>query len=409
MPTELYENLEAPKKAVLAAVDTGEYDVETSLEELRELARTAGYPVVGTATQKLQSPVAATFMGSGRLLELKEYLEAVEADLIIFDEELSPAQLRNIEELCDCPVLDRTMLILDIFAARAASGEGKLQVELARLQYQLPRLAGRGVQLSRQGGGGTGGTGARRGAGESKLEVDRRHIRRREQRRTRRKKDGVTTVAIVGYTNVGKSTLLNTLTQAGVLAEDKLFATLDPTARALELPDGRKVMLIDTVGLVRRLPHQLVEAFHSTLEEAASADLILSVCDITSPELLEQRAVTERLLEELGVEGTPVITVLNKCDAAPDAQNEPYKGCVRISAKTGYGLPRLLQTIAETLPPQRLRCRLCLPYAEGALLHRLEEQGQIFSREYTAEGTLLDAEVEQRDWRLYETYLRTED
>ena len=205
----------------------------------------------------------------------------------------------------------------------------------------------------------------------------------------------------MGYTNVGKSTLLNTLTQAGVLAEDKLFATLDPTARALELPDGRKVMLIDTVGLVRRLPHQL--------EEAASADLILSVCDITSPELLEQRAVTERLLEELGVEGTPVITVLNKCDAAPDAQNEPYKGCVRISAKTGYGLPRLLQTIAETLPPQRLRCRLCLPYAEGALLHRLEEQGQIFSREYTAEGTLLDAEVEQRDWRLYETYLRTED
>ena len=417
MPTELYENLEAPKKAVLAAVDTGEYDVETSLEELRELARTAGYPVVGTATQKLQSPVAATFMGSGRLLELKEYLEAVEADLIIFDEELSPAQMRNIEELCDCPVLDRTMLILDIFAARAASGEGKLQVELARLQYQLPRLAGRGVQLSRQGGGGTGGTGARRGAGESKLEVDRRHIRRRiDALKTelaalapRRKKDGVTTVAIVGYTNVGKSTLLNTLTQAGVLAEDKLFATLDPTARALELPDGRKVMLIDTVGLVRRLPHQLVEAFHSTLEEAASADLILSVCDITSPELLEQRAVTERLLEELGVEGTPVITVLNKCDAAPDAQNEPYKGCVRISAKTGYGLPRLLQTIAETLPPQRIRCRLCLPYAEGALLHRLEEQGQIFSREYTAEGTLLDAEVEQRDWRLYETYLRTED
>ena len=216
-------------------------------------------------------------------------------------------------------------------------------------------------------------------------------------------------VGLVALPNVGKSTLLNTLTQAGVLAEDKLFATLDPTARALELPDGRKVMLIDTVGLVRRLPHQLVEAFHSTLEEAASADLILSVCDITSPELLEQRAVTERLLEELGVEGTPVITVLNKCDAAPDAQNEPYKGCVRISAKTGYGLPRLLQTIAETLPPQRIRCRLCLPYAEGALLHRLEEQGQIFGREYTAEGTLLDADVEQRDWRLYETYLRTED
>ena len=178
---------------------------------------------------------------------------------------------------------------------------------------------------------------------------------------------------------------------------------------AKELPDGRSVMLIDTVGLVRRLPHQLVEAFHSTLEEAANADLILSVCDITSPELLEQRAVTERLLEELGVEGTPVITVLNKCDAAPDARSEPYKGCVRISAKTGYGLPQLLQAIAEALPPQRIRCRLCLPYTEGALLHRLEQQGQIFRREYTAEGTLLDAEVEQRDWRLYEPYLKMED
>lgn len=425
MPTELYENLQAPKKAVLAAVDTGAYDVEVSLAELRELAKTAGYPVVGEAVQKLQTPVAATFMGSGRLLELKDYMAAVEGELIIFDEELSPAQLRNIEELCDCPVLDRTMLILDIFAARAVSGEGKLQVELARLQYQLPRLAGKGVQLSRQGGGGTGGTGARRGAGESKLEVDRRHIRRRiealkaelealsrrrEQRRARRKKDGITTVAIVGYTNVGKSTLLNTLTEAGVLAEDKLFATLDPTARSLALPDGRTVMLIDTVGLVRRLPHQLVEAFHSTLEEAANADLILSVCDITSPELLEQRAVTERLLEELGVEGTPVITVLNKCDAAaPSATAEPYRGCVRISAKTGYGLPALLQSIAETLPPARIRCRLCLPYTEGGLLHRLEQQGQIFCREYTAEGVLLEADVEQRDWPLYRDYVKTED
>ena len=425
MPTELYENLQAPKRAVLAAVDTGAYDVEISLAELRELAKTAGYPVVGEAVQKLQTPVAATFMGSGRLLELKDYMAAVEGELIIFDEELSPAQLRNIEELCDCPVLDRTMLILDIFAARAVSGEGKLQVELARLQYQLPRLAGKGVQLSRQGGGGTGGTGARRGAGESKLEVDRRHIRRRiealkaelealsrrrEQRRARRKKDGITTVAIVGYTNVGKSTLLNTLTEAGVLAEDKLFATLDPTARSLALPDGRTVMLIDTVGLVRRLPHQLVEAFHSTLEEAANADLILSVCDITSPELLEQRAVTERLLEELGVEGTPVITVLNKCDAAaPSAAAEPYRGCVRISAKTGYGLPALLRSIAEALPPARIRCRLCLPYTEGGLLHRLEQQGQIFCREYTAEGVLLEADVEQRDWPLYRDYIKTED
>ena len=413
------------EKVILVGVSLSDQDdTKESLEELKDLVSTAGAETVGMVIQNREQQHPGTYVGKGKIEELKSMIWELRATGIVCDDELSPAQMKNLQDELDVKVMDRTLIILDIFAARAASGEGKLQVELARLQYQLPRLAGRGVQLSRQGGGGTGGTGARRGAGESKLEVDRRHIRRRidalktelaaparrrEQRRTRRKKDGVTTVAIVGYTNVGKSTLLNTLTQAGVLAEDKLFATLDPTARALELPDGRKVMLIDTVGLVRRLPHQLVEAFHSTLEEAASADLILSVCDITSPELLEQRAVTERLLEELGVEGTPVITVLNKCDAAPDAQNEPYKGCVRISAKTGYGLPRLLQTIAETLPPQRIRCRLCLPYAEGALLHRLEEQGQIFSREYTAEGTLLDAEVEQRDWRLYETYLRTED
>lgn len=421
MPTTLYENFEEAKKAVLAAVDTGAYDVETSLEELRELAASAGYPVTGVMTQKLQNPVAATFMGSGRLQELREYIAASESDLVIFDHELTPAQLRNIEEICDCPVIDRTMLILDIFASRAVSGEGKLQVELAQLQYQLPRLAGRGVQLSRQGGGGTGGTGARRGAGESKLEVDRRHIRRRidalkaelqslaerrERLRARRRKDGVTSVAIVGYTNVGKSTLLNTLTEAGVLAEDKLFATLDPTARAPELPDGRSVMLIDTVGLVRRLPHQLVEAFHSTLEEAVNADCILNVCDITSPELLEQRAVTEKLLEELGVKGTPIITVLNKCDAATeDAATTPYKGCVRISAKTGYGLQNLLSVITEALPPARVRCCLCIPYAEGSLLHRLEQNGRIFSREYTAEGTVVDAEAERSEWHLYEPYV----
>ena len=413
------------EKVILVGVALSDQDdTKESLEELKDLVSTAGAETVGMVIQNREQQHPGTYVGKGKIEELKSMIWELRATGIVCDDELSPAQMKNLQDELDVKVMDRTLIILDIFAARAASGEGKLQVELARLQYQLPRLAGRGVQLSRQGGGGTGGTGARRGAGESKLEVDRRHIRRRidalktelaalarrrEQRRTRRKKDGVTTVAIVGYTNVGKSTLLNTLTQAGVLAEDKLFATLDPTARALELPDGRKVMLIDTVGLVRRLPHQLVEAFHSTLEEAASADLILSVCDITSPELLEQRAVTERLLEELGVEGTPVITVLNKCDAAPDAQNEPYKGCVRISAKTVYGLPWLLQTIAETLPPQRIRCRLCLPYAEGALLHRLEEQGQIFSREYTAEGTLLDAEVEQRDWRLYEAYLKTED
>ena len=426
---ELKENNAPRDRAILVGLSSPRLDRkenadEESLEELGALVETASGVSVGVVLQTLPSPNPHTFIGEGKVDEIRELVKSQEATMVIFDNDLSPSQMRVLCEEFGVQVLDRSGLILDIFAQRAKTKEGRLQVELAQYQYLLPRLIGMWTHLERQAGTSGKGPIGSKGPGETQLETDRRHIRRRidalktelaalarrrEQRRTRRKKDGVTTVAIVGYTNVGKSTLLNTLTQAGVLAEDKLFATLDPTARALELPDGRKVMLIDTVGLVRRLPHQLVEAFHSTLEEAASADLILSVCDITSPELLEQRAVTERLLEELGVEGTPVITVLNKCDAAPDAQNEPYKGCVRISAKTGYGLPRLLQTIAETLPPQRIRCRLCLPYAEGALLHRLEEQGQIFSREYTAEGTLLDAEVEQRDWRLYETYLRTED
>ncbi len=417
---ELYENQAEQRRAVLAAVDTGSYDLEISLAELRELAASDEIEVVGVITQKLSSPIPATFMGSGRLLELKEFLETSDANLILFDEELSPAQLRNIEELCDCPVIDRTMLILDIFASRAVSGEGKAQVELARLKYQLPRLAGRGVQLSRQGGGGGGGGGARRGAGETKLESDRRHIRRRihqleeeltqlslrrERGRARRVKDGVTSVAIVGYTNVGKSTLLNTLTEAGVLAEDKLFATLDPTARALRLPDGRSVLLIDTVGLLRRLPHQLVEAFHSTLEEAASADLILNVCDITSPELMEQRRVTEDLLRELGVTDTPVLTVLNKCDqAGPFLAGEPHKGCVRISAREGLGLEELLLAVQEALPPARVLARLLLPYSEGALVGKLEQCGRILSREYVPEGLLLDAEVDKSVWHLYKPY-----
>ena len=413
-----------PVRVVLLALDQGKFDSQRSLDELAALAEANGMQAVATVCQKRSTPEAATLLGEGKVEEARLVCLNTDAEAAIFDGELTGSQIRNLSAALQVEVLDRTMLILEIFRARATTNEGKLQTELATLKYRMPRLQGLGEALSRQGGGGGGGGGARRGAGETKLEVDRRHIRRRidalktelaalarrrEQRRARRKKDGITTVAIVGYTNVGKSTLLNTLTEAGVLAEDKLFATLDPTSRALALPDGRSVMLIDTVGLVRRLPHQLVEAFHSTLEEAANADLILSVCDITSPELLEQRAVTERLLEELGVEGTPVITVLNKCDAAPDAENEPYKGCVRISAKTGYGLPQLLAAIAETLPPGRIRCRLCLPYTEGGLLHRLEQQGQIFSREYTAEGTLLDAEVEQRDWRLFESYLKTED
>jgi len=330
--------------------------------------------------------------------------------MIIFDHELSPAQLRNIEDICDCPVIDRTMLILNIFARRAVSSEGKLQVELAQLRYQLPRLAGRGVELSRQGGGGAGGGGARRGAGESKLEIDKRHIRRRitaleaelaemtdrrERLRARRKKDNITTVAIVGYTNVGKSTLLNTLTQAGVLAEDKLFATLDPTARALTLPDGRQVMLIDTVGLVRRLPHHLVEAFKSTLEEAAQADLILNVCDISDEEMQEQLAVTMELLKSLGADQSPVITVLNKCDKLTGIDVSLGMNAVPISAKTGKNLDGLLLAIQEALPQTHVLLKLLLPYSAGDIEAKLARNGKVFSREYLSEGVQLEMSVDK--------------
>lgn len=307
--------------------------------------------------------------------------------------------------------MDRTTLILDIFAQRARSREGKLQVELAQQKYRLPRLMGQGTVLSRLGGGiGT------RGPGESKLESDRRHIRRRiesleEQlrnlerqrsiRRARRKKDGIITVAIGRLHQCRQIHPAQHTHRCGVLAEDQLFATLDPTARALTLPDGRTVMLIDTVGLVRRLPHQLVEAFQSTLEEAADADLLLHVCDISSPEVDDQIEVTRRLLDELGCAGTPVVTALNKCDRLENMPDVMGSGTVLISAKTGYGLNRLLEAIAKALPPSQLRMRLLLPYDKAALAAEIRESGKIFSEEYTPDGLLLDALVSTRiSWKL---------
>ncbi len=411
----MFENTtQRPQRVLLAAVDTGEYDVEASLDELAELTQTAGGEVVGRISQKRASFEPATCMGSGRLEEMREFAHNFEVELIIFDHELTAAQLKNIEAACDCAVIDRTMLILDIFAARANTSEGRLQVELAQQRYRLPRLMGLGTSLSRLGGGiGT------RGPGETKLESDRRHIRgriqaleeklqemesRRERMRQRRKKDGVSTVAIVGYTNVGKSTLLNHLTQAGVLAEDKLFATLDPTARALLLPDGRSVMLIDTVGLVRRLPHHLVEAFKSTLEEAVAADLILNVCDISSPDAQTQVAVTRDLLAQLGVTDTPVITVLNKADLLAQLPLGFGRDTVAISAKTGHGVSKLLEVIAETLPPGRMRARLLVPYSEGGVENRIARNGQILEREYRADGLYLDALVDHRDVAQVEQY-----
>ena len=392
---------------MLICADTGEYDAESSLVELSELAKTAGAEVVCEIVQKREAPDGATYIGSGKLKELCDFCRSNEVDVIIADGELSPSQQRNIENETDVRVIDRTTLILDIFAMRALSGEGKLQVELAQLKYLLPRLGGKGVSMSRLGGGiGT------RGPGETKLETDRRHIRRRissleaelkelEARRARyrerRKKDGAVTVALVGYTNAGKSTLMNALTNAGVLAENKLFATLDPTARALTLPDGRTVILIDTVGFIRRLPHKLVEAFKSTLDEAVDADVIIDVCDASSPECSEHFKVTEALLEELGCTGKPIITALNKCDVSGDDATIPLLGnTVRISAKNGDGLSELLLMTQKLLPPTRKRIKLLLPFNKGALASQLRKDGVVHSEEYTAQGLLLDVTADVR-------------
>ncbi|MBO4339070.1 MAG: GTPase HflX [Clostridiales bacterium] len=399
---ELHENILKPERTLLVSVDTGEFDAEASLDELEELAYTAGADVVAKISQKRDTSSDANYVGKGKLEEIKELCENEEIDLVICDSELTPSQINNLENALDVRVVDRTTLILDIFAARARTSEGKLQVQLAQLKYSLPRLTGRGKQLSRLGAGiGT------RGPGETKLEVDRRHIRekihslevqldelekRRNSLRKRRKKDGIETVALVGYTNAGKSTLMNYLTNAGVLAEDKLFATLDPTARKLVLYDGREVMLIDTVGLVRRLPHHLVEAFKSTLEEAANADLILNVCDVSSDEFGEHLNVTMNLLNSLGCENKPIISVLNKCDLL-DGHTEllSFNNSVCISAKTGSGIPDLLLRIQQLLPNKRRKVSLLIPFSQGAIAGRIRKDGVVLSEDYTENGIKITA------------------
>jgi len=410
--TDIENQLDLPERAALAAVDTGAYDAEESLEELAELARTAGAEVVLKLTQGRGAPDNSSYFGAGKLEELKEACELQDIGLLICDDELSPTQLRTIEKKLNpdkhatdikIRVIDRTMLILDIFGMRARSREGKLQVELAQLKYSLPRLTGQWYGLSRQGGGRY-----TRGRGETKFETDRRHAktrirkleaelkeleRQRNLLRERRKKNRAETVAIVGYTNVGKSTLMNALTGAGVLAEDKLFATLDPTARRLTLPDGREVMLIDTVGLVRRLPHHLVEAFHSTLEEAASADLILNVCDAASPDCHEQLRVTAELLRELGCEkaNIPVLRVFNKCDLAPPGELDFPGKHITISALTGQNLHELLVEASKMLPQNRRRVKLLLPYALSGYGAKLRAEGRVDAEEFREDGVYYEA------------------
>lgn len=396
------ENKEKSERAVLCSVDTGRFDAEVSIDELEELCRTAGAEVVAKVIQVRPAPDAALFLGVGKLDEIKEFYKYEDIDLLIFDDELTPSQQRNIENYTGFRVIDRTTLILDIFAQRARSREGKLQVELAQLKYMLPRLVGKGSSLSRLGGGiGT------RGPGESKLESDRRHIRRRieaiseelkavekrrNQMRRRREKDGVETVVIVGYTNAGKSTLMNRLTDAGVLAENKLFATLDPTSRALSMPSGREVMLIDTVGLIRRLPHNLVEAFKSTLEEAACADVILNVCDASSPDCAEHLRITNELLSELGAADIPVVSVMNKSDLLYDADSVMTLGdSVFISALHGNGIDALLAAIDRALPPDRRRCVFLFPYDDMSPSSLVREDSTVFGEEYTENGLKIDA------------------
>ncbi|MBE6790325.1 MAG: GTPase HflX [Clostridia bacterium] len=401
---EFFENKSYAEKVLLISVDTGEFDAEVSVNELKELVKTAEGETVAVIIQKRPKPDSVTFIGTGKLEEAKEICENSEIDVVICDGELTPTQGRVLEKLLKTRVIDRTVLILDIFAKNARSGEGKLQVELAQLKYSLPRLSGQGTALSRLGGGiGT------RGPGETKLESDKRHIRRRihtleEQlkelskrrrlHRERRKKDGIITAAIVGYTNAGKSTLLNTLADAEVLAENKLFATLDPTARSIKLPDGNEIMLIDTVGFISRLPHFLVEAFKSTLEEATNADILIILTDASDPECENQLEVTKEILKELSEEEKPMITVYNKCDIADSYLLPVTKNTVKISALRGIGIDSLLECIAENMPQTKKRVLLLIPFSEGRLANEIRTSSRILKEEYRDSGVFLDAVVD---------------
>lgn len=402
----LIETEEKITKALLVSVDCGKFDAEASLDELCELVRSAGAEPILTVLQKIDRPETATFVGTGKLQEITEICSQYEIDLIVCDSELTSTQIKILENATDVRTIDRTTLILDIFAQRAKSKEGKMQVELAQLKYLLPRLTGKGIAMSRLGGGiGT------RGPGETKLETDRRHIHRKmktlkeqladvEKHRTRlrqrREKDGVITVAIVGYTNAGKSTLMNFLTDAGVLAQDKLFATLDPTSRSLKLPSGITVMLIDTVGLVRRLPHGLVEAFKSTLEEAALSDIILNVCDASSEEAQIHMQVTKDLLTELGCGDTPIINVLNKCDKLPDISYAPnVEKSVFISAKNGLGIGELLKAIDDNLPVRIKKVKLLIPFTKAGLTNEIRTSATLVSEEYTNSGVHIEAIINE--------------
>lgn len=421
----MHENTQAVERAILVGVHTGygsilEDSTVESMAELGELAKTAGAEVVGEVIQNREQIDRGTYVGEGKLQEIRDAAATLDADLIIVDNELTGSQLRNMEDILDLRVIDRSALILDIFADRALSAEGKLQVELAQLKYSLPRLSGGYKSLSRLGGGiGT------RGPGETKLETDKRHIRgrihalehdieeigrRRNLIRTRRIKNGVPTAALIGYTNAGKSTILNSLTGAGVFAEDMLFATLDPTARALTLPDGRQAVIIDTVGFIRKLPHHLIEAFKSTLEEAVYADVLVHVVDSSNPEMENQMDVVKGLVEQLGIHDKPTVTVYNKCDISgiqgPLTPSESPFVCT--SASNGDGLTELVGLLNETLPGKRRMAKMLVPYSEGGISNELRQTDALLSEEFTPDGILIEFMADSASFEKYRKYLKEE-
>ncbi|PZR97316.1 MAG: GTPase HflX, partial [Candidatus Chloroheliales bacterium] len=405
--------------------------ISDSLDELEQLAATANVDVVGVVTQKLDNPNPATFVGKGKLEEIVALSEQLGVDVVIFDEELSPGQLRNLEAQLNVKVIDRTALILDIFATRAQTREGRLQVELAQMEYRLPRLTRMWTHLARQGSGASGAGVGLRGPGETQLEVDRRdartriaHIKHeledvhahRELYRQRRKREGSPVVAIVGYTNAGKSTLLNALTAAEVLTEDKLFATLDPTTRQLDLPNGRQALITDTVGFIQRLPTTLVAAFRATLEEIGEADILLHVLDITHPNAQEQAETVNQVLKELGMGDKPRVVALNKIDLLDlpaDTSNFSKQitddlglpaDYIPISAATGIGLDRLRTALAIELDRQLLDLRVTIPYRSSDLVALFHEKGRVLNEEYTDNGTKITGKLPTRYSAQFEPY-----
>lgn len=404
---ELFDLSDKTERVILVGVQENDGDdTEESLQELAELAKTAGAEVVGTVIQKRERIHPGTYVGKGKIDEIRTLLNALDATGIICDDELSPVQMNHLQQELESKIMDRTLLILDIFASRAVTKEGKIQVELAQLRYRAVRLVGLGSSLSRLGGGiGT------RGPGEKKLEMDRRlikerisqlkkeleHVKKhRELLREGRKKDRVMTAAIVGYTNAGKSTLLNTLTDAGVLSEDKLFATLDPTTRLLELDGGQRIYLTDTVGFIRKLPHHLIEAFKSTLEEAKYADVILHVVDVSNPQVEEQMFIVYETLRDLGVKDKTIVTLFNKQDRlAGDEILRDFKAdyVLKISARTGLGLDELKNTLEKILIGNQIYIERVLDYKDAGMLQLVRKYGQLIEEKYTENGIEIKARV----------------